>query len=118
MAQLTVSKINGEVLATSRDGVQRTLKLGDIVKDGETIVTKNGATVSFVDDLGVPINIPENQTFQSSTEIFAETAPTVHDSAVTANTPDTIIEALNRGQDLSTELEATAAGLEIGRAHV
>jgi len=111
MAQLTVSKINGEVLATSRDGVLRALKLGDVINDGETIITKNGSTVSLIDDLGVSIDVPENQTLKSSPEIFTTAPPTAQDSAVTAGTFDTVIEALNRGQDLSTTLEATAAGL-------
>jgi hypothetical protein len=110
MAQLTVNKIIGEVIATSHDGVFRTLKLGDIIKDGETIVTKNGATITFVDDLGAAVIVSENQTLRSSPEIFTTAPPTAQDSAVMSDTSDAVITALNRGEDLSTTLEATAAG--------
>lgn len=110
MAKLTVSKIHGEVLATSRDGIQRTLKLGDVVLEGETITTKQGSMVSFAEDSGAVLNLAEKQYMVLSLEVFSSSPPTTHDSAIHADTASTVVQALIRGEDLSTTLDATAAG--------
>jgi hypothetical protein len=117
MAQIaTVAAITGTgtVFAVNAQGVSRALKAGDILQKGETIRTTGDVRVELIMDDGRLLAVAPNQVMRLDDSVSeSDQRPTAQDSAVTTPgaTADTVIQALERGGDLSTQLEATAAGL-------
>ncbi|ABD71466.1 Hemolysin-type calcium-binding protein [Rhodoferax ferrireducens T118] len=120
MAQFaTVAAItgNGTVYAVNAQGISRTLKAGDNLENGETVRTIGDARVEFVMEDGRLLAVAPEQTVRLDENVIeSDQRPTAQDSAIVTlgATADTVIQALERGTDLSTELEATAAGLGVG----
>ena len=103
----------GTVFAVNAQGASRALKAGDVLQKGETVRTVGDARVELLMEDGRLLAVAPAQSVRLDENVTeSEQRPTAQDSAVTtAATADTIIQALERGTDLSTELEATAAGL-------
>ena len=119
MAQFaTVAAITGTgtVFAVNAQGASRQLKVGDILQKGETVRTVGDARVELLMEDGRLLAVAPAQSVRLDENVSqSDQRPTAQDSAVTTPaTADTIIQALERGTDLSTELEATAAGLTAG----
>ncbi|MEY4139691.1 MAG: hypothetical protein RLZZ371_1873, partial [Pseudomonadota bacterium] len=117
----TIAAINGtgQVIAVNAQGVQRSVKVGDVLQKGEILRTPAGTAVELLMDDGKPMQVSANQAVRLDEHVTqSDQRPTAQDSAVTspAGTAETVIQALARGTDLSTELEATAAGLGGGGA--
>ena len=106
---------NGQVFAVNAAGVSRLLKAGDELLKGETIRTTGDARVELMMEDGQMLSVAPKQTLRLDDNVTeSDQRPTAQDSAVanTAQTADTVIQALERGTgDLNAELEATAAGL-------
>ena len=117
MAQIaTVAAITGTgtAFAVNAQGVSRALKAGDVLQKGETIRTTGDVRVELLMEDGRLLAVAPNQVMRLDDNVTeSDQRPTAQDSAVTTPgaTADTVIQALERGGDLSTELEATAAGL-------
>ncbi|MDO9144919.1 retention module-containing protein [Rhodoferax sp.] len=117
MAQIaTVAAITGtgKAFAVNEQGVSRELKAGDVLQKGETIRTVGDVRVELLMEDGRLMAVAPNQVLRLDENVSeSDQRPTAQDSAVgaPADTADTILQALERGTDLSTELEATAAGL-------
>ena len=117
MAQFaTVAAINGNgsVFAVNAQGISRALKAGDTLQKGETVRTVGDARVELVMEDGRLMAVaPEQNVRLDDNVVESDQRPTAQDSAVAAPgaTADTVIQALERGGDLSAQLEATAAGL-------
>ncbi|MBE0474904.1 retention module-containing protein, partial [Rhodoferax sp.] len=122
MAQIaTVAALTGTgtAFAVNAQGVSRELKAGDILQKGETIRTVGDVQVELLMDDGSLLAVAPGQVMRLDENVTeSDQRPTAQDSAVTAPdaTAETILQALERGTDLSTELEATAAGLGGGGA--
>ncbi len=104
----------GTAFAVNAQGVSRQLKAGDVLQKGETIRTVGDVLVEFFMEDGRLLAVTPNQTVRLDDNVTqSDQRPTAQDSAVTspATATDTVLQALERGTDLSTELEATAAGL-------
>jgi len=119
MAQFaTVASItgNGIVFAVNAQGVSRALKAGDTLQKGETVRTVGDVRVELLMEDGSLLAVAPAQSVRLDENVTeSEQRPTAQDSAVTTPaTAETIIQALERGADLSTELEAAAAGLTAG----
>jgi hypothetical protein len=115
----TVASItgNGSVFAVAENGARRLLKVGDELQKGETIQTTGDARVELMMEDGQLLAVAPNQTILLDANVAdTEARPTAQDSAITAPAAaaDTVIEALDRGGDLNTQLDATAAGLTGG----
>ena len=116
MAQFaTVAAItgNGTVFAVNEQGVSRVLKPGDIVEKGETVRTVGNAQVELLLEDGNLLAVEPQQTMRLDENIAqSDQLPTAQDSAIaTPGTAEAVIQALERGTDLSEALEAAAAGL-------
>lgn len=112
----TVAAITGtgKAFAVNEQGVSRELKAGDVLQKGETIRTVGDVRVELLMDDGSLLAVAPNQVLRLDENVSeSDQRPTAQDSAVgaPAAAADTILQALERGTDLSTELEATAAGL-------
>ena len=120
MAQIaTVIAItgNGTVYAVDAQGNSRVLKGGDALQKGETVRTVGDVRVELMMEDGRLLAVaPEQNVLLDDNVIQSDHSPTAQDSAVTTTpaTVDTVIQALERGADLSQELEAPAAGLAAG----
>ncbi|MGB4584503.1 MAG: retention module-containing protein [Rhodoferax sp.] len=112
----TVAAITGtgKAFAVNEQGVSRELKAGDVLQKGETIRPVGDVRVELLMDDGSLLAVAPNQVLRLDENVSeSDQRPTAQDSAVgaPAAAADTILQALERGADLSTELEATAAGL-------
>ncbi|MDI1247124.1 MAG: retention module-containing protein, partial [Rhodoferax sp.] len=112
----TIAAINGsgQAFAVNTQGVPRPVKAGDILQKGEIIRTVGDVQVELLMDDGRMLAVAPNQELRLDDNVTESAQrPTAQDSAVVAPaaTADTILQALERGTDLSTQLEATAAGL-------
>ena len=120
MAQIaTVAAITGTgtAFAVNEQGVSRALKAGDILQKGETIRTVGDVQVELLMEDGRLMAVAPGQAMRLDENVTeSDQRPTAQDSAVTTPgaTADSVIQALERGADLSTDLEATAAGLSAG----
>ncbi|WP_342618639.1 retention module-containing protein [Rhodoferax sp. GW822-FHT02A01] len=114
----TIAAINGtgSVYAVNAQGVQRLLKAGDALEKGETIRTVGDVNVELLSEDMRALHINPDQVVKLDDNVFqTEQTPTTADAAVTTPaTTNTVIQALENGQDLSTQLDATAAGLGDG----
>jgi hypothetical protein len=110
----TVAAISGTgtVFAVNAQGISRVVKVGDALLMGETIRTTGDARAELLMEDGQPLVVAAQQSVLLDNNVVqSEQSPTAQDSALSSGfTPGTIIQALERGTDLSTELEATAAG--------
>ncbi|MDD3937830.1 retention module-containing protein, partial [Rhodoferax sp.] len=117
MAQIaSVAAITGtgKAFAVNEQGVSRELKAGDVLQKGETIRTVGDVQVELLMEDGSLLAVAPNQVLRLDENVSeSDQRPTAQDSAIgaPAATADTVLQALERGTDLSTELEATAAGL-------
>jgi hypothetical protein len=110
-----ITKLDGNVKIIKANGAQHRAVEGEAVYEGDKIVTMQGASVTIIDNLGVPVTITENQTVALDDNVMhTDSTPTALDSALQTSTAETVIAALDRGQDLSTTLDATAAGVSAG----
>ncbi|PIY28036.1 MAG: hypothetical protein COZ09_11985, partial [Comamonadaceae bacterium CG_4_10_14_3_um_filter_60_42] len=117
MAQIaTVAAITGTgtAYAVNEQGVSRALKAGDVLQKGEIIRTVGDVQVELLMEDGRLLAVAPGQVMRLDDNVTeSDQRPTAQDSAVTTPgaTAETVLQALERGTDLSTELEATAAGL-------
>ena len=115
---VTVTAISGsgKVYAVNAHGVQRDVLVNDSVEKGETIKTLGDVQVELVAEDQRSLLVQSGQIVQLEDSAFLaeqtpSPTPSVPDAALATPASDpTIIDALNRGQDLSTTLDATAAG--------
>jgi len=107
---------SGKAYAINAQGVQRELKANDTLEKGETLKTIGDVQVELLSEDMRALHINPDQVVKLDDNVFqTEQTPTAADAAVTSTaTAQTIIDALDRGQDLSTTLDATAAGLGDG----
>ena len=108
MAQFaTVAAItgNGSVFAVNAQGISRAVKAGDELQKGETVRTVGDARVELLMEDGSLLAVaPQQNVHLDANVVESDQRPTAQDSAVVAPgaTADTVIQALERGPDLST----------------
>ncbi|MEK6663614.1 MAG: retention module-containing protein, partial [Pseudomonadota bacterium] len=92
----------------------RALKAGDVLLEGDTIVTMPGGQVQLAFLDGQLLNVLPNETFKLGAEVSTTTRPSVGEVALAATDVERVIQALERGGDIDAELDPTAAGLDGG----
>ncbi|MEP5566377.1 MAG: retention module-containing protein, partial [Halioglobus sp.] len=109
VAIATVVAVTGNAYARNADGDLREIRPGDVLLEGETIVTPDGGTVelSLSDGSPMVVDVPE---LTLTTDMVADLAPGADESAVGDETIDAVLAALESGEDLGDVLAATAAG--------
>ncbi len=109
-----VSTLSGQAFARDGAGNTRRLKLGDAIREGESVVAAEGAKVVLALADGREMTLRPGETVRIDSEVAAEIKPDASDSAV-ANNPQgfqKIVAALKSGNDLDSLLDedAPAAG--------
>jgi Bacterial Ig domain/Calx-beta domain len=112
----TVVALTGTAYARNADGELRELKLGDVLLEGETVVTPDGGRVELSLADGNPLVIDDLPEMTLTADLIAERAAAREESAVEDETVDQVLAALEEGGDLNELLEATAAGGASGGA--
>ncbi len=110
----SVIRISGRVWARNEDGETRALKLGDTVREGETVMTDAGAEVELLFVDGSVTEVAERTTALISAEMSADARPDAAAASIGEATIAQVVEALERGGDLDAVLEEPAAGLSGG----
>ncbi|MFZ9679222.1 MAG: retention module-containing protein [Quisquiliibacterium sp.] len=108
----TVVSVTGKAYAYNPvTKVARLLKAGDAVDRAEIVQTAAGAQVQLEFADGQTMGVAAEQAVRLDESVSPQPGtqtPTAQDGSVS---PETIIQALDRGGDLSAQLEAPAAGL-------
>ena len=112
----TVVAVTGKAYARNAEGLSRPLEAGDVLREGETVVTSPGGRVELALGNGEVVHILPEQSVLISAEMSAEMAASADEAAVTADAVDRVVQALESGRDPFDELEAPAAGLAGGGA--
>ena len=110
VAIATVVAVTGKAYARNADGELREIRPGDVLMEGETVVTPDGATVELSLSDGSPIVVADMPELTLTPDLVADTAPGADESAVQDETVEQVLAALESGEDLSEVLDATAAG--------
>lgn len=112
MAQIAkVTSLTGKAFVVGADGSVRELKVGDTIQKGEVVRTAAGARAELTMLDGQKLVVAEEQTVRADDNLArGDATPSAADGAVATGTIDTVIQALERGGDLTEELEAAAAG--------
>ncbi|ADI29102.1 retention module-containing protein [Methylotenera versatilis] len=102
--------MTGTAVALSDNGAKRDLHLGDQIQSSDAIQTGKGVFVDLELSNGRVIHIAAEQLVAFTPELTNLIAPDALDSAVNVATIDTVIKAIEGGQDINDVLEETAAG--------
>ena len=113
-AVATVIAVEGQAFARDPAGQMRPLGAGDVLREGDTIVTLAGGQVQLAFLDGQMLTVLPGENFRFSAETAPGTQPETAESALAAGEADRIIQALERGEDIDAQLEDTAAGLDGG----
>ena len=105
-----VVAMTGEAFVIAANGNKRKLHLGDQVELGDTIETPRGVDVDLELNGGRVIHIVAEQQVWLNAAITETTQPSELDSAVDLATIDTVIKAIESGNDIGDVIEETAAG--------
>ncbi|MFV5215092.1 retention module-containing protein, partial [Azonexus caeni] len=109
-----VLSINGEAFARDASGKLRPLKVGDVLHEGETVVSGNGAQVVLAMNDGRSVTVGAQQSVTLDAEVAALEKPDASDSALAhdgkALAPIAAVIAQGSDLDALLEEEATAAG--------
>ncbi|MCB1889978.1 MAG: retention module-containing protein, partial [Rhodocyclaceae bacterium] len=109
-AVATVVAVIGKAYARSPEGVQRELTPGDVLREGETVVTGPGGRVELALEGGDLLTVQPEQVVQMSVEMLATADRAPDEGAVADGSIERVIQALEAGRDLNEEIEAPAAG--------
>ena len=107
-----VSVLSGQAYAKDSAGNMRRLKVGDAIREGESVVAAQGANVVLALTDGREMNVRPGETSRIDSEVSAAVRPDASDSALTNSKQDfqKITQALSSGSNLDDLLEDTAAG--------
>ncbi len=113
-AVASVIAVEGQAFARNPAGELRPLKAGDVLLEGDTVVTSPGGRVQLALADGERLNLLPNESFTFTAETSPHSRPAPDEAALAADDAERIIQALERGEDIDAQLEETAAGLEGG----
>ncbi|WP_205629916.1 retention module-containing protein, partial [Dechloromonas denitrificans] len=108
-----VSALSGEAFARDSAGNLRRLKVGDAIREGESVVAGEGAHVMLRLADGRDMMVRPGEVAKLDAEVAAPVKPDATDSAVVNNQKgfEKIAKALTAGGDLDALLEDPAAGI-------
>jgi hypothetical protein len=107
-----VSAIQGKAFARDQDGNLRQLHIGDVIYEGDVVVTGAGSRVDLATPDSHSLVLRANETLTVDAEVFATVKPDATDAALLggARDVDRVIKAINEGGSLDALLDETAAG--------
>ncbi|MBN7795690.1 retention module-containing protein [Parahaliea mediterranea] len=110
VAIATVVAVEGKAFARNAEGELRELSAGDVLLEGETVVTPDGAQVELSMADGNPFAVRDVDELTLSRDLLADRAAGADESAVEDASVEAVLAALEGDQDIGDVLEATAAG--------
>ncbi|THF61148.1 retention module-containing protein, partial [Pseudothauera nasutitermitis] len=110
----TVVTVTGQAFARDAEGNLRALKAGDVLHEGEVVITSSGGRVELATLEGELLAFGEHQSIAVTADLSEETRPQAADAALADGTVEQILQALDSGASLDDLLEAPAAGLSGG----
>ncbi|MCB6184416.1 retention module-containing protein, partial [Leeia sp. TBRC 13508] len=113
---LVITFLKGNVIVKDENGNEHVAKLGEVLTVGEMLVTGSDGQVELKSpDGGEPVVLAENKELLIEANIFGVNVdPTENAIAQLNQESQSIIDALNKGVDLTADLDPTAAGLNAG----
>jgi len=111
-----VALLEGQAIARAADGSQRLLKLGDVVYEGETIVTGAGSRVELAFEAGRTYLVREQEAVALDATVHGGDLPDSRDAALLGRGGEIneISRAIAEGGSLDALLEETALALTGG----
>ncbi|MFZ5482894.1 MAG: retention module-containing protein, partial [Pseudomonadota bacterium] len=109
-----VVALQGEAQARTPDGQVRTLKVGDVLLAGETVMAGPGAKLEIGFQNGEQVAVLANEQFALTPEVAADHVPNPDQAVIASAEVDNVIQAIEQGGNLDELLEETAAGLTGG----
>ncbi len=110
IAIANVVAITGTAFARNAEGELRELQPGDVLLEGETLITPEGSQVELQMTDGTPLLVADLPEMAITADLMASTAPTATEGAIEADTVESIAQTLQDGGDLDALLDDTAAG--------
>ncbi len=112
----TVVAVIGTAFVRDSKGHQRVLKPGDVLKEGDVVITPDGAKVELAMGDTSHLFIEPRQTVAITAELSDTTRPDRSEAELGSGTVDRVIQALNQGGSLDNLIEDPAAGNNGGGA--
>ena len=112
----TVVFVQGDAYLRDSSGKLTAIKPGDVVAEGDAIVTAAGAVVELQLPSGAKLSVGPDRELLLNDELFATAVPERSENVVSSlgAEADKVIQALNSGKDPFEDLEDPAAGLAGG----
>ncbi|WP_447046099.1 retention module-containing protein [Vreelandella sp. H-I2] len=116
MATATIISMSGQAWARDEAGNLRELSIGDVLQEGEVLITSSNGSVELDFADGSGLNLVEGgQQVVVTPEMANESVVTTEDSSVLDEDLETLLTALDdEDGDLLEILDATAAGAGVG----
>ncbi|MFM2252824.1 MAG: hypothetical protein RJB68_1161, partial [Pseudomonadota bacterium] len=110
--------LQGNAWVVSPDGTKRAIKVGDEIQEGQVVITENGTRLELALPNGQAISLEAGRELLIDANLLGLSPTDATEAALRdLNSGSAAIEQINAsGGDLSTQLEATAAGLSGGDA--
>ena len=111
-----VASIQGQAFIRAEDGSRRPLKVGDLVHEGEIILTADNSRVELEFNNGQPFLLRANETVTLDAAVIGSELPDNRNAALLGRVGELadITRAIAEGSSLDQLLEETAAGLSGG----
>ncbi len=111
-----VASIQGQAFIQAQDGSRRPLKVGDLVHEGEVILTADNSRVELEFNDGKPFLLRANETVTLDAAVIGAELPEPRNAALLDRVGELadITRAIAEGSSLDQLLEETAAGLTGG----
>ncbi|MBL4827836.1 MAG: retention module-containing protein [Spongiibacteraceae bacterium] len=106
----TVAAVNGMATVRNSEGETRVLKPGDVLLEGDTIITAPGNSVELAMNDGELMLFSGGEDILLTPDMLANASPGADESALQEQTVDDIVTALETGENIDDLLEETAAG--------
>ncbi len=113
-AVATVIAVEGQAFARNPAGDLRPLKAGDVLLEGDTVMTPPGGQVQLAFADGHQLTLLPDERFSFTAETSPHAQPGTDAAALPAGEAERIIQALERGENIDDQLDPTAAGLNGG----
>lgn len=112
----TVESVVGTVIARDEDGNTRVLQPGDEIFYGEEVIAEDGAFIEMAFEDGSTMSLAGNESATITDDLAESAEPAPEEAEIADATVEEIIEALERGEDITDLIEAPAAGVDGGPA--
>jgi VCBS repeat-containing protein len=110
----SVVAVIGEAHVRNAKGELRAIKPGDVIFEGDIIVTSANGRVELKSVEGRGLEIEPNQTVTITAELTEATRPQAQEASLGDASIDQVLATLEQGGDLNAVLEETAGGLDGG----